>query len=36
MKYGTLCYLDVDEKVLMIRKHTREKDPNSGFFTLPG
>ena len=36
MKYGTLCYLDVDEKVLMIRKHTREKDPNSGFCTLPG
>jgi len=36
MKYGTMSYLLVDEKVLMIKKFERENDPNSGFYTLPG
>jgi len=36
MKYGTMTYLSVDERVLMIKKFERKDDPNSGFFTLPG
>jgi len=34
--YGTLCYLCIDGKTLMIHKKVREGDPNSGFYTLPG
>ncbi|HLG30282.1 MAG TPA: NUDIX domain-containing protein [Candidatus Brocadiales bacterium] len=36
VKYGTLCYLCVDGKVLMIQKDIREGDPNSGYCTPPG
>ena len=36
--YGVLTYLHLSHngKVLMIRKPEREKDPNSGLYTLPG
>ena len=36
MMYGTMSYLHVDGKILMIDKTDRPKDPNSGLFTLPG
>jgi 8-oxo-dGTP diphosphatase len=36
MKYGTMSYLFVEGRVLMIEKFKRENDPNSGLFTLPG
>jgi len=36
MKYGTMTYLCVNERVLMVRKGERKNDPNSGFYTLPG
>lgn len=36
LKYGTLLYLPVDAKVLMVKKEIRENDPNSGYYTLPG
>lgn len=36
IKYGTLCYLCVDGKVLMIHKDVREGDPNSGYYSPPG
>ncbi len=36
IKYGTLCYLCVDGKVLMIHKDIREGDPNSGYYTPHG
>lgn len=36
MKYGTMSYLCVSGKVLMLKKFKREDDPNSGFYTLPG
>src|SRR3989344_3592176 len=36
MKYGTLCYIYHDNKVLIVKKLERENDPNSGFYVLPG
>jgi len=36
MKYGTMVYLNVDGKVLILEKFERKDDPNSGFSTLPG
>ncbi|MEK6830099.1 MAG: NUDIX domain-containing protein [Nanoarchaeota archaeon] len=36
MKYGTMSYLSVNEKVLMIKKKVRKDDPNSGLYALPG
>ncbi|MEK6841633.1 MAG: NUDIX domain-containing protein, partial [Nanoarchaeota archaeon] len=36
MKYGTISYLSVREKALMIKKGERIDDPNSGFYTPPG
>ncbi|MEK6819507.1 MAG: NUDIX domain-containing protein [Nanoarchaeota archaeon] len=36
MKYGTLVYINIDGRVLMMRKATRRDDPNSGYYTLPG
>ncbi|MDP2628894.1 MAG: NUDIX domain-containing protein [Nanoarchaeota archaeon] len=36
MKYGTMAYLNVGGKVLLLKKFERNNDPNSGFWTLPG
>jgi 8-oxo-dGTP diphosphatase len=36
MKYGNMAYLVSKGKVLMIKKGSREGDPNSGYLTLPG
>jgi ADP-ribose pyrophosphatase YjhB (NUDIX family) len=36
MKYGTMAYLNINGKVLMLEKIKRNDDPNSGFWTLPG
>ena len=36
MIYGVLSYLFVNGKVLMVKKAKKGKDPNSGFYTLPG
>ncbi len=36
MKYGTMCYINSYNGILMLKKFERENDPNSGYCTLPG
>ena|SRR3990172_4684505 len=36
MKYAVLAYVPIQEKLLMMKKGTRENDPNSTYNTAPG